>query len=281
MVGGPFLVFWYCFTYEIVLFLTTGDEKVAGFAQGFVKIYIWSYVTDSIHQAIGQLLDVTGHEIFTTSIDFSKSMTNVLTMVYWIESNTNINLNSIAWMYLGSSFFYLVVSSTVAVTMGWLKPFMKGMVKNPAIMNEMAIQNLLKTTIPLAFGSVVSNAEWAVLTILAGYLGPAEVSAWAILATIWMFFGSLTKGIGDAAETRIAYREFRTYFVDGMECLYHGHLPRVRIQISATTTLRLPNYRLTSPFTWECLDLVWLASYSSRLSIAFHLGSLLTRPYKE
>jgi len=205
MVGGPFLVFWYCFTYEIVLFLTTGDEKVAGFAQGFVKIYIWSYVTDSIHQAIGQLLDVTGHEIFTTSIDFSKSMTNVLTMVYWIESNTNINLNSIAWMYLGSSFFYLVVSSTVAVTMGWLKPFMKGMVKNPAIMNEMAIQNLLKTTIPLAFGSVVSNAEWAVLTILAGYLGPAEVSAWAILATIWMFFGSLTKGIGDAAETRIAY----------------------------------------------------------------------------
>jgi len=61
------------------------------------------------------------------------------------------------------------------------------------------------TSIPLAFGSVLSNAEWAILTFFASYLGPAEVAAWAILGSIWDMFEALTHGIGDAAEIRVSY----------------------------------------------------------------------------
>jgi Na+-driven multidrug efflux pump len=208
IVGAPFLVFWYCFTYEIILYLAWGDDSVAEQAQDFVKIYIWSYVTDSIHQAIGPLLDVTGHDVFTTTIDLLKSMTNVIILVYWIKSNIEFNLDSVAWMYLGTSSGYLLLSSTMAIANGWLKPFIKGMTRKPAIMNRTVRRAMLKTAIPLAFWSVLSNAEWAVLTIFAAFLGPAEVASWAILGTIWGFFSSLTKGIGDAAESRIGYRKF-------------------------------------------------------------------------
>jgi len=44
-----------------------------------------------------------------------------------------------------------------------------------------------------------------VLTIFAKYLGPAEVSAWAILGYIWETFEASTEGIGDAAEVRVAF----------------------------------------------------------------------------
>jgi len=47
--------------------------------------------------------------------------------------------------------------------------------------------------------------QWTILTIFASYLGPAEVSAWAILGSIWDMFYSCTTGIGDAAEIRAAY----------------------------------------------------------------------------
>lgn len=41
--------------------------------------------------------------------------------------------------------------------------------------------------------------------MFASYLGPAEVSAWAILGYIWETFEASTEGIGDGAEVRVAY----------------------------------------------------------------------------
>ena len=125
--------------------------------------------SESIHQAIGQLLDVTGHEMFTTTMELLKSATNVITLVYWIESNTKFTLNTVAWMYLSTSLTYLFLSTAIAVSKGWLKPFMKGMIRRPAIMNSRAVAAMLKIAIPLAFWSVLSNAEWAVLTFMAAF----------------------------------------------------------------------------------------------------------------
>ena len=47
--------------------------------------------------------------------------------------------------------------------------------------------------------------EWEVLTVFAAYLGPAEVTAWAILGSLWDIFESSSEGIGGAAEVRVAY----------------------------------------------------------------------------
>ena len=250
IMGAPFLAFWHFFTYEIILYLAWGDETVAGHGQAFVDIYIWSYVSESIHQAIGQLLDVTGHEMFTTTMELLKSATNVITLVYWIESNTKFTLNTVAWMYLSTSLTYLFLSTAIAVSKGWLKPFMKGMIRRPAIMNSRAVAAMLKIAIPLAFWSVLSNAEWAVLTFMAAFLGPAEVAAWAILASIWSFFSSLTKGIGDAAEIRVAYRKLCSVITKWLE---RPPSPIFLLQISGTNIPPWPNCRLINRCSLECL----------------------------
>jgi Na+-driven multidrug efflux pump len=53
---------------------------------------------------------------------------------------------------------------------------------------------------------VLSYAEWEILTVFAAVLGPAEVLAWTLLASIWDIFESTTGAIGSAAEMRCAYQ---------------------------------------------------------------------------
>lgn len=71
--------------------------------------------------------------------------------------------------------------------------------------NGKAVKLMMTQALPLCFGYLLSNAEWAVLTVMASYLGPAEVAAWAILGSIWALLYSTTGGLGDAAEIRVSY----------------------------------------------------------------------------
>lgn len=64
---------------------------------------------------------------------------------------------------------------------------------------------MMKTAPPLSIGSVLSNAEWSILTVFASYLGPAEVAAWAIIGEVWEVFETTIEGLGDAAEIRVSY----------------------------------------------------------------------------
>lgn len=67
------------------------------------------------------------------------------------------------------------------------------------------VKQVLKTATPIAFGSVLIYGEWELLTFFAAFLGPAEVTAWAILGWLWNIFEASSEGIGDAAEVRVAY----------------------------------------------------------------------------
>jgi hypothetical protein len=64
---------------------------------------------------------------------------------------------------------------------------------------------MIQTSIPLSIGSVLNNAEWAILAVFAAHLGEAEVTTWAIVGGLWEVSDSLVAGIGDAAEIRVAY----------------------------------------------------------------------------
>ena len=59
---------------------------------------------------------------------------------------------------------------------------------------------------PLAFGRLLEEAEWEVLTVFAATLGPAKVATWATMALILDFFESSTAAIGNASKMRIAYQ---------------------------------------------------------------------------
>lgn len=92
---------------------------------------------------------------------------------------------------------------------------------------------MLKTAPSLSIGSVLSNAEWAILTGFASYLGPAEVAAWAILGQIWELFECTIEGLGDAAEIRVSYHlgQFKPYKakLSAYKSLYLGTIKAVLV----------------------------------------------------
>lgn len=73
---------------------------------------------------------------------------------------------------------------------------------------------MIQQAIPLSIGYFFSSADWAVLTAMASYLGPAEVAAFAILGSIWDLFYYTTCGIADSGEIRVA-----KHLGDGMPML--------------------------------------------------------------
>jgi multidrug resistance protein, MATE family len=70
--------------------------------------------------------------------------------------------------------------------------------------NFKAFRLMLKTSIALSAGHVLSYSEWEILALTAKSLGPAEVVAWGLLGTLWDVIEYITVSVADAAEVRVA-----------------------------------------------------------------------------
>lgn len=191
--------------YSIILYLEWGDEDTAQLAHEFTHIYIWSYIFGGISGAVWQLLEVTNHALAGTVISIVWGATNVVVIGCLVKLRQGTSLREVAWVYNATSLFFIGITLLIAQCRGWLKPFWRGLVGSCSFCDLAAVKRMMQQGIPLAFGSLLSNAEWAILTFFASQLGPAEVAAWALLGSIWDVFYSVTNGIGDAAEIRVAY----------------------------------------------------------------------------
>mmetsp|Transcript_920 Transcript_920/g.1132 ORF Transcript_920/g.1132 Transcript_920/m.1132 type:complete len:717 (+) Transcript_920:41-2191(+) len=201
----PAIVFWTNYMYHFVLYLEWGDEIIATLAQVFVRHYIFSVIVGGISTALWEILEVANHAISGTVIDILEEITNVVLISFLVLSHNNPTLTHVAWIYNFSSLLWLIVGFILAYSRGWLKPFNKGLFRSFILNNAEAMMHLLEQSLPLSFGSLLSDAQWFILTIFASHLGPAEVVAWALLGSIWDVFSDVTSGIGDAAELRVAF----------------------------------------------------------------------------
>jgi multidrug resistance protein, MATE family len=200
----PVIIFWSFYMYEMILYLEWGDTETALYGQQFVRIYIWSYVLGGISNGIWQLLEVAGHSFEGTVVSIIWGATNAV-VIAAIVTTRESNLTVVGLVFIGTSVLYITLTIAIATLCGWFTPFWRGLFGGLALRNTNAVKVMLKQAVPLCWGSLVSNAEWAILTIFASHMGPAEVAAWAILGSIWDIFYSVTAGIGDAAEIRVAY----------------------------------------------------------------------------
>jgi MATE family multidrug resistance protein len=200
----PIVYLWWFYMYEVILFLEWGDEATAEMAQDFIRVYIWSYILGGISSSVWQLLEVADHAVEGTVISILWGATNAA-LISALVTTREANLQEVGFLYILTAVMFIGLTFALAYCRGWLRPFTKGLFGTFALKNGSAIAMLLKQAVPLSFGSLLSNAEWAVLTFFASHLGPAEVAAWAILGSIWDVFYSVTSGIGDAAEIRVAY----------------------------------------------------------------------------
>lgn len=201
----PVVLFWWNYMYDAILYLEWGDEDTAQLAQDFTRVYIWSLLLSGVSGAVWQLLEVTNHALAGTIISIVWGATNVFVIACLVKLREATTLAEVAWVYISTALFYIGITLVLAVRGGWLKPFWKGLIGSFSFGDLAALRRMLRQGIPVAFGSLLSNAEWTILTFFASQLGPAEVAAWALLGSIWDVFYSVTNGIGDAAEIRVAY----------------------------------------------------------------------------
>ena len=192
--------------YEVILYLEWGDEDTAKLAQDFTRVYIWSYILDGISGAVWQLLEVANHAMAGTVISVVWGVTNVVAIACLVRlQDETTTLTEVALVYNATSVFFIGITLAMAQWGGWLKPFWRGLLGTCSLCNPSAVRLMLQQGIPLSCGSLLSSAEWAILTFFASQLGAAEVAAWALLGSIWDVFYSVVNGIGDAAEIRVAY----------------------------------------------------------------------------
>ena len=59
------------------------------------------------------------------------------------------------------------------------------MFRSVAMNNWKAVKLMLKTAAPLSTGYLIINAEWEILGVLAGIIGPAEIAAWGLIGWLW------------------------------------------------------------------------------------------------
>jgi multidrug resistance protein, MATE family len=200
----PVVLFWWYYMYEIILHLEWGDDTTALLAQDFIRVYIWSYVLGGLSNALWQLLEITNHQVMGTMISMAWGATNVIVIAI-LTAIPSVSLVHVAYAYNVTALLFIGITLYLAQRYDWLKPFNQGLFGTVSIRNPSAVSQMLQQAVPLSFGSLLSNAEWAVLTFFASHLGPAEVAAWALLGSIWDIFYAVTGGIGDAAEIRLAY----------------------------------------------------------------------------
>ena len=199
----PVIAFWRTYMAEVVLFLEWGDQETAEMAKEFTIVYIWSHVVEGVSTGLWQLIEVADHAFEVTLISTAFGVTNVVAIATLVTTR-KATLTEVGLCYIATAVFFLLVTCAVAECKGWWSPYKHGFLGSLSLKNGSAIEIMTRQAVPLAFGSLLSHAEWAILTFMASALGPAEVAVWALLGNIWEVLYSTTSGIGSAAELRVS-----------------------------------------------------------------------------
>jgi len=199
----PFILFWSFATYDIMLWMDF-SPAVAEMAQDYGRLVVWRDVIVGVSESLYDIFEVAEKEIAVAIIGNIEALVELaaiaIALIYF-----NGDLVTVGAIGIVNAVLFYLFTIVFTFWKGWMKPFAKGMFGSLALKNRLVVKQVFKTATPLAFGSVLMHGEWEVLTVFAAYLGPAEITAWAILGSLWDIFESSSEGIGDAAEIRVAY----------------------------------------------------------------------------
>lgn len=200
----PFVFVW-SFAVEPIVLLMGFDEYTSSIAKDFGRVAIFVDIAGGISEGFYDFLEVIDHEAFANIMGCIEACVET-GLIALFAIKTSAGLVIIGLVMIVNVCFFLLLNIAIAVNKGWLKAgFESGLVGRCAFRNRAAVRQVVKTAVPLAFGSLMAYAEWEILTVFAAFLGPAEAASWAILSFLWDTFEATTQGIGGAAEIRCAY----------------------------------------------------------------------------
>jgi MATE family multidrug resistance protein len=174
-------------------------------ASKFVWVVMPLDIIEGIHESILDFLEVVEHEAYANILACIAAVTEVV--LIWVGLHFyDADLVFIGLISLGNSAFFLVLNVMFCIGFGWLEKYENGLIRSLALRNRPLLKEFLKTSTPLAVGSMLAYAEWELLTVFAAVLGPAEAATWAVLGFVWDVFESTTEAFGDAGEVRVSYQ---------------------------------------------------------------------------
>ena len=199
----PFVFIW-SFSMESIMLLMGFDEYTSLLAKDFARVAIFVDIVEGVSEGFYDFLEVIGHETYSNVLGCIEALVE-LGLIALFAIKTDADLVILGLIMIVNISFFLFVNIAITVYKGWLKAFEYGLIGGCAFRNRTAVRQVIKTSVPLAFGSLMAYAEWEILTVFAAFLGPAEAASWATLSFVWDTFEATTEGIGDAAEVRCAY----------------------------------------------------------------------------
>ena len=199
----PFVFVW-SFAVGPIMLLMGFDEYTSSIANDFGRVAIFIDIVGGISEGFYDFLEVIDHETFANIMGCIEACVET-GLIALFAIKTSADLVTIGLVMIVNVCFFFLLNIAIAVNKGWLKAFKFGLIGRCAFRNRAAVRQVVKTAVPLAFGSLMAYAEWEILTVFAAFMGPAEAASWAILSFLWDTFEATTEGIGDAAEVRCAY----------------------------------------------------------------------------
>jgi hypothetical protein len=184
----PFIFMWSFATFDIMIWMGF-DEHVAQMAQTYGRLVVWRDTVLGVSEVYYNLFEVVEKEYAVAILGNTEALVELgaIAIALYLFGGDLVTVGVIE-IVNGLCFFLFALAFTY--WKGWLQPFAKGVFTSMAFKNRVAVQQVIKTATPLAFGSVLIHGEWEVLTVFAAYLGAAEVTAWAILGNLWDIFES-------------------------------------------------------------------------------------------
>jgi len=196
------LTWWFC-TYPAMIWLGF-DHSIAMIAKEYARVAMLCDLLEGLADVYHGILEITDHEVFSTVLDIIEGLVELMIFGAILMFH-ELKLIDLVWIQIGLDAAFFLFTIVLSYKKGWMRPFWAGMFKNFSLKNTRAVKNLLGTAVPLSLGNLLSYAEWEILTLFASHMGPAEVTTWSIMGTVWETFEASTEGIGDGGEIRVAY----------------------------------------------------------------------------
>ena len=198
----PNVLLWMFLTDDVVR-LFGFNEAACKMAQDYARFLVLKHWIQGFDEAYGSLVCVIDHERFYTIMSIGNEIVATCIILGLVVTRPT-SLGQVGLVELVSRAFFFGLLLSITNWSGWMKKYAKGMFKTNALRNIGAVKTVFKTAVPLAFGQLLQYGEWEVLTIFVAALGPAEVTTWGIIGSLWDTLEMLTEGFGDAGEFRTA-----------------------------------------------------------------------------
>ena len=225
LVVGPVLVLWYLFIEDAVLWWVD-STSMALLAKEYFQVIVYLFLVQSLYRSIMVPCHIRGSSLATweTLLDLITTAATLITVPVVLSNisddvdedttddgytiaerldNSRTALSTVGWVQVNIGAAACIIKLAFCVLKGMMDHFR--VLRSAAFLNFSALCNLLLNTLPLVIGSILEFGEVDLLTIFVRHLGPAEVGAWAIIASIWDVLQASTEGISEAAAIRIAY----------------------------------------------------------------------------